>query len=242
VFVVGHSLGAGIATLAGCYFLTEFDWRDLPHTLINVTAGSPRAACESMKVMIDQRRALMGSSNARLYRVVKGDDVVTRVPPHTFGFRHLVDPVVISDFGGVQFPKERKNEVENDKDASDLLEDGLKEVSADSAAHLVCADMEHNLEIMMEETSYERMVAHIPKALRDHMPDFYLKPLFKARGLRHGTVRECVSQDTEAREEPAEPAREEKPETPGASSKQRRKSWVPKMFRPRKESVEPIHW
>jgi Lipase (class 3) len=39
LFVTGHSLGAGVATLAACYFMLEFDWTMLPHSLIMVTAG-----------------------------------------------------------------------------------------------------------------------------------------------------------------------------------------------------------
>lgn len=39
LFVTGHSLGAGVATLAACYFMLEFDWAVLSHSLIMVTAG-----------------------------------------------------------------------------------------------------------------------------------------------------------------------------------------------------------
>jgi hypothetical protein len=39
LFVSGHGLGAGVATLAACYFMLEFDWTVLPHSLVMVTAG-----------------------------------------------------------------------------------------------------------------------------------------------------------------------------------------------------------
>ena len=73
LFVVGHSLGAGIATLAACYFLTEYNWNRLPQSLVVVTAGSPRACCSSMKQTIDAKRDEFGSK-VRMYRVVKGKD------------------------------------------------------------------------------------------------------------------------------------------------------------------------
>ena len=51
LYVVGHSLGAGIATLATCYFLLEHDWNTkfAHHELVSVTAGSPRTSMSSMK-------------------------------------------------------------------------------------------------------------------------------------------------------------------------------------------------
>ena len=49
LYVCGHSLGAGIATMAACYFLFEHDWAQLPHQLVVVTAGSPRACQDSMR-------------------------------------------------------------------------------------------------------------------------------------------------------------------------------------------------
>jgi predicted lipase len=178
LFVVGHSLGAGIATLAGCYFLTEFDWTEMPQRLVNVTAGSPRACCASMKTMIDKRREEMGS-RARIYRVVKGKDCVVNVPPKSFGFRHLVDPVRITDAGEIV---RYSTEVEVEADIADLT-------TKVAGSRQLVQDFEGD----DTPSKYERTIVRIPKALRDHMPDFYLKPLLKARGVKHGSLRECVS-------------------------------------------------
>ena len=63
-----------------------------------------------MKPKMDERCAQMGAHNARIYRIVKGADIVTSVadivtsvPPRAFGFRHLVDPVVIGDDGNAGY-------------------------------------------------------------------------------------------------------------------------------------------
>ena len=181
LYVVGHSLGAGIATLAACYFMLEFDWNALPHTFVNVTAGSPRAICASMKTTMDKRRAELGTKKARIYRVVKGTDAVVSVPPSTFGFRHLVDPVLITDTDGVVFPNSRLQRPLTDEEK----EPDIGKHDLDSIAQ--------SREVMLSDPSYNRMVSRIPKAFRDHMPDFYLRPLFKARGIKYGSLRPGLS-------------------------------------------------
>lgn len=98
LYVVGHSLGAGIATMAACYFLTDparYDWRHGPHKLRVVTAGSPRACCQSMQVTIDAvLRELRDTDKVVLAHVVRDRDFVPTVPPELFGFRHLTERLV----------------------------------------------------------------------------------------------------------------------------------------------------
>lgn len=221
LFVVGHSLGAGIATLAGCYFLTEFDWTKMPQHLVNVTAGSPRACCESMKPMIDKRREEMGS-HARIYRVVKGKDCVVNVPPKSFGFRHLVDPVRITDVGEIVL---HSSEVELDADIADLT-------TKVAGSRQLVQDVEGD----DTPAKYERIVVRIPKVLRDHMPDFYLKPLLKSRGVKHGSLRECVS-TYDSFLEPAGQIEQKGKSLP--PRKQAKRIWLPKMFRKKKIQDTP---
>lgn len=220
LFVVGHSLGAGIATLAGCYFLTEFDWTKIPQQLVNVTAGSPRACCTSMKPMIDKRREEMGSQ-ARIYRVVKGKDCIVNVPPKSFGFRHLVDPVRITDAGEIAL---HNSEVDLDADIADLS------TKVAGSRQLV-----QDFEGSDTPAKYERIVVRIPKVLRDHMPDFYLKPLLKSRGVKHGSLRECVSAYDSFLEPAGQVEQTEKLtlEEKGKSlpRKEAKRIWLPKMFR-----------
>jgi hypothetical protein len=180
LYVVGHSLGAGIATLAGCYFLLEHDWRHLPHTLVNVTAGSPRACCQSMKTVIEKRRLAMGTSKARMYRMVNKRDVVTSVPPKSFGFQHLVEPVKINKDGAITIWAQEDADAPTAQELGKLLR-GLE----------LSKEVEYEKDL---ESNYQRVVARIPGPFRDHMPDFYLKPLFAARGVRNGTIHELKFQ------------------------------------------------
>lgn len=221
LFVVGHSLGAGLATLAGCYFMTEYKWERLPQSLVIVTAGSPRACCRSMKEVIDKRRKELGSK-VRMYRVVKGDDAVVSVPPKLFGFCHLIDPIKITD-GGRIVVRTREDDPETDLVALTKFVEG--------------EDLVENYDYDEDEdrkTKYDRQVSRIPKALRDHMPDFYLKPLFRARGIKHGSLRACVSQDSAMDKTEFEQTEDKKKPN---------RTWVPKMFRNNnKEKVSPTYF
>ena len=77
LYVVGHSLGAGIATLAACYFLLNFDWELLPHKLVCVTAGSPRVVQQNMADVVHARlRDLQPFNKVSFCRIVLNEDVV----------------------------------------------------------------------------------------------------------------------------------------------------------------------
>jgi predicted lipase len=247
-YCVGHSLGAGIATLAGCYFLLEFDWTSLPHTLVSVTAGSPRACCESMKALVDERRTQMGSC-ARFYRVVKGRDVVVSVPPKSFGFRHLVDPVHIDENGEILW----NDHTEEPDDVEDSeLKNLSRDINVEDNDNADDDDADDN-KAGGSQSKYERMVAKIPPVLRDHMPDFYLKPLLKAKGIEYGTRRQVppvveeeeLPVDTDKNDDDEHQEEMKKQEEVDASAKDStkkiRKFWRPKLCRSRKkkEKVSP---
>merc|ERR1719409_2231783 len=55
LYVVGHSLGAGISTMASIYFLEHHNWKDLPHKFINVSAGTPRSCKEPMAKLVEEK-------------------------------------------------------------------------------------------------------------------------------------------------------------------------------------------
>jgi len=98
LYVVGHSLGGGIATMATCYFLLGgHDWANSKHKLRVVTAGSPRAVCVYMQKTIHAR---LGEPNNKgqviVARIVRDKDVVPTVPPEVFGFRHINKLVYIT--------------------------------------------------------------------------------------------------------------------------------------------------
>ena len=200
LYIVGHSLGAGIANLMATYFLLEgYDWNVLPQKLISVTAGSPRSNGKSMKKVTDEKRLEFGK-NVRFHRLVKGKDAVSKVPPRILGFEHIVDPIVITDDGKILMLKKEDGlktdlseayKVTRQKDAQfsvdKLVKDGedTKKTTEKEGTLQRETSTEKNDE--EEYAKYQRLVTKIPKGLRDHMPDFYLKPIFNAQGIEHAS-------------------------------------------------------
>lgn len=253
LYVVGHSLGAGIAIMAACYFLMEdqrYDWRNMPHKLRVVTAGGPRACCQSMQQAMDTKcQDLRYTDKVVLARMVRDKDVVPTVPPEMFGFRHLNEKLVYitkesdpTETGGggfgevlvnpdlrqvlskrqVQQFREKQPEIlgtATQKQQQQLLDHTDTESSAEEDNGLalttttpctpqstaaddgtfketeieVCETKKNNTNdtsnIIAEESSscvesvsikaakYDKFVKCVPRAFRDHMPDFYLRPL-----------------------------------------------------------------
>lgn len=165
LYVVGHSLGAGIATLASCYFLMEYDWENLPHAMVSVTAGSPRTSLSSMVEAV-QEELQKKSDSVTMMRIVRNKDVVATVPPSILGFHHLGRLVYITDEGEIQMDSEMS---ERDGDADRIKLAAAKQVLPD--------DDEDDEDDSDGKTAYEKKVSKIPKAFRDHMPDFYLSPM-----------------------------------------------------------------
>lgn len=180
LYVVGHSLGAGIATMAACYFLLEHDWVNLPHKISVVTAGGPRAVKSQMKDLInDKMDQLRPMDKAVICRLVRDKDVVPSVPPKFLGFDHLEKLVYITKEGEVLI-----NPVLSDDYVVTTNE--MEEMEAkvngenDESSSLVLDDAEEEDEEKKKAlTNYERKMKMIPRPLRDHCPDYYLVPLIK---------------------------------------------------------------
>lgn len=158
LFVVGHSLGGGVATVASCYFLLGFDWTKLSHRFVSVTAGSPRSCATSMKTVIDERLRVLGES-VKLYRLVRDKDVVPKVPPTFLAFHHVGPAVNINEDGVIYVPEICFPDEEGDVDSS-LFRD----------LTLTPSLTEDENDEIPEKTRYERWIARVPKSLRDHMP------------------------------------------------------------------------
>ena len=164
LFVVGHSLGAGIATLASCYFLLRNDWNSLPQTFVGVTAGSPRACQGAMREVVEEQlERFRPSKTAVMFRIVLNKDVVATVPPNWFGFKHLGKLVYINNEGKILVDAL----IDEDTDSDHLMAILTKEPWDESERELGT------------ESTYERLVKKIPRAFRDHMPDFYLKSVIQ---------------------------------------------------------------
>jgi Lipase (class 3) len=228
LYVVGHSLGAGIAMMGACYFLIEPKyqslWRDpnLNQKLRVVTVGGPRACCQSMQAQVDAvLRDLRSTDKVQVAQLVRDKDCVPHMPHELFGFRHLREKVVfiskedpVSGVGHIivnpdphqviqkkqlkrlleQNPKilassEPKvddslvnaNPVNDGIDIAESSSDTDEEIAAspddDSERSAAAEAIDDNLSEAEWAARYEKKLKLIPRAFRDHMPDFYLKPL-----------------------------------------------------------------
>jgi len=221
LFVVGHSLGAGIATLAACYFITEYDWSTLPHSLVVVTGGSPRACLQSMKDTIDGRMEKFGDK-VRMYRVVKGNDAIATLPPTPWGFRHLTNPIKITEGGQVVMGTE-----EDDVDV-DLM---ILMTSQGGKGLVEKYDFDDGRDF---KNKYDLLLKGVPKHLRDHLPDIYLKALKNAQEHESRSPTKSDQSDSDV---------STAAETDSAGSSQSQKKpdrvWLPRKFR--NEIPKKIH-
>lgn len=168
LYVVGHSLGAGVATLAASHFLMEYDWDSLPHSLVGVTAGSPRTALGSFKNMVETE--LIKKESATMLRVVRNKDVVATVPPKILGFHHLGRLVHIAEDGEIT--------IDSKISEQDGEEKTVKRAAAAAAQQVPEDDDEED---DGKTSKYAKSVARIPTPFRDHMPDFYMAPMRRYR-------------------------------------------------------------
>lgn len=236
LYIVGHSLGAGIANLMGIYFLMEHDWNILPQSLVLVTAGSPRSIGKSMKEIVDKKRKEYGDK-VRLYRLVNGNDAVVYLPPQWFGFEHMVDPIMIKDDGDIILI-DKENDKFEEEDVSEIFvsnRDTLRNIVKLSQNE----EIENNSDDDAADATYSRIVEKIPKAFRDHMPDFYLKPLIEARDRKKKMKHDNASKKSEAQQIQDIAAKEGMKTM--AKSSIRRKSWIPKMLLKKSRKIEPTN-
>lgn len=200
LYVVGHSLGAGIATLAACYFLLEYDWTHLPHEMVAVTAGSPRVCLNSMRSAINEELQKK-SPKVKITRIVRNKDVVPTVPPAMLGFKHVGKYLFIEQDNTLQY------DANEDEQSGDLNIGELVELSNNARVNDDEGEDEGDDEDDDEETQksrYQRKVERIPLPFRDHMPDFYLNPLLKT-----GSSPTEEAAEEEEEEEPQEAEVEE---------------------------------
>ena len=175
LYVVGHSLGAGIATLAACYFLLEYDWNYLPQKLVGVTAGSPRSCLSQMQELVDKEMAKK-SAKVKMLRVVRNKDVVATIPPTSLGFHHLGRLVYIAEDGSIQFDALYSEEQSTVVDS--VTESAGKYVPGKQTPDEVVSDADQKKDCKdCEGSNYEKEVSRILEAFRNHMLDCYLTPM-----------------------------------------------------------------
>jgi hypothetical protein len=205
LFVVGHSLGAGIANMATCYFLLHHDWAQLPHKLVCVTAGSPRSVQGSMRDLIqEEMQKLRPLGKAVICRVVRDKDVVATLPPAMLGFAHLDKLVYITKSGEVLInPVFDESHMITEKELKklklyDVNDDDVTEATEGNTSGLEARDVEETKETEPVKSKYERKVNLIPRVVRDHMPDFYLKPLIALLEKEHPAEKPNVGKVAES--------------------------------------------
>jgi len=185
LIVTGHSLGASMSTMASCYFLERYNWKDLPHKFINVSAGTPRSCKKEMAEILEKQLAeLRPLDKAVMCRVVDNEDVVAKVP---VGYVDVGKLVLLTEDGYVLVgPRCEDSHIIDEGEMKELCEThpSLNELAAsDRGAEEGGVDGEdENL------TEYEAKMKMIPRAFRDHCPDCYLAPLVKLYNREHGEL------------------------------------------------------
>jgi len=90
VWITGHSLGGALATLAAAKFIElNKDVNGL------YTFGQPRVGDSIFGTTFDLR------FKHRTFRFVNNEDIVTRVPPRTMGYKHIGSIVYFDSFGKI---------------------------------------------------------------------------------------------------------------------------------------------
>ena len=80
LFLTGHSLGAALATLCAARFIND----DLAGCLnLMATFGSPRCGDQTFV------NGIKANTDDNIFRFINNEDLVTRVPPRSMGFRHI---------------------------------------------------------------------------------------------------------------------------------------------------------
>jgi len=178
LYVVGHSLGAGMSTLATCYFLENYQWKNLPHKLINISIGTPKSMKKDMAEKIERElHELVPLGKVSMIRVVMNEDIVARVPPNYY---HVGRLVFLTEDGHVLInPKDPTViEVNDMKDLIMNRSTGSKVVNSSTTG-----DNEEKNEPdgnrSLTKTEYDKKMEKIPKCIREHCPDCYLKPLIQ---------------------------------------------------------------
>jgi hypothetical protein len=160
LFVCGHSLGGGLATVAACYFLLNYDWASSNNKLVIVTAGAPRAVNDTMKNLVDEKMAVYRPlDKAVICRVVNYSDIVPSLPPESLQFQHLDKLVYITKDGEVLINPDKKYSIPNMSTLKEIST--LKGIEGDAE----------------ESSDYEKLAAKVPRGMSDHQPDMYLNPL-----------------------------------------------------------------
>jgi hypothetical protein len=163
----------------------------------------------------------------------------------------MVEPTVITD-GGQIVLRVANGDDETDvlqlfstlKSEKDLMDE--KNVSAKSTKNLDGVEDETEDESDEEDeveaqAKYNNFVAKIPKALRDHMPDFYLKPLFKVKGITVGSLRaqEQPDDNDDEVEEEEEDGADAVEESAEVKRNKKNRVWITKVFKRKKQPEQP---
>jgi len=157
---------------------------------------------------------------------------VVRVPPKILGFEHVGPPIVIYEGGNILLISKEDDIVDN---LSEIFGPSQEKDLIRNIAEV--ADASDNTEdVSDEDAKYNRVVAKIPKAFRDHMPDFYLIPILKAQGIEDRSKLKKDDTVSNKSEDPTQKIVQDKKKT----KKRTQKSWVPKIFNKRTaKKIEP---
>ena len=93
IIISGFSLGGAIATLCALDIKYNFENKEI----ILITAGSPRVGNKFFVESFNKREI-------KTYRLVYGNDIVAKLPPIWFGYKHIIKDICLN-YGGSTFNK-----------------------------------------------------------------------------------------------------------------------------------------
>jgi hypothetical protein len=103
-------------------------------------------------------------------RVVNGKDIIPTLPPTLLGYRHIDNLIFISKTGKMQLIAKAQERKSHEDEVSAALQE---------TSEMFTSSSDDGQEQPQERTAYDKKMQRIPESIRDHMPDFYLRPMMQ---------------------------------------------------------------
>ena len=100
----------------------------------------------------------------------------SKVPPPLLGYAHVGKLVYITEEGEILINPSLENTIDEDE-LQQLSNTGAYNATEEDDSDDEEQHPDHPDKVKKRNEKYEKMISLVPRPLKDHMPDFYLKPL-----------------------------------------------------------------